>query len=419
MTNGTTDHSRWRQLAFLAAIELLAMSLWFSASAVSPLLQREWGISAESAAWLTIAVQVGFVCGALASAALNLADRFSAPWVLAVSALLGAVCNGAIVMFFGGGLGEDKATAFSCVVFLRFLTGAALAGVYPTGMKLMATWFAKGRGLAIGALVGALTVGSASPHLVRALLPLDEASPGAWRWVLAACSLAAVLAAGLSAGWGRVGPHHVPAPRLEWSYCLRMWFDRPMRQANFGYLGHMFELYAMWTWVPQLLAESYRGAGWSASAASGATFFAIASGLVSCLVAGLAADRVGRCVTTAVCLGVSGGCALAAGWLVPYPTLLTIVCVIWGLSVVADSAQFSAAISELCDPRYVGAALAMQTCAGFLLTTVTIRALPGVQQSLGWPAAAGLLALGPAFGVWHMLRLRASADSQRLAGGAR
>src|SRR5205823_7857655 len=167
-------------------------------------------------------------------------------------------------------------------------------------------------------------------------------------------------------------------------------------------LGHMFELYAMWTWAPRLLLVSYAAADWNENAARAAGFATVAIGGLGCVLAGFAADRAGRCWTTVVSLIVSGGCALAAGSLLDHPALLTIVCLIWGFAVVADSAQFSAAISELCDPRFVGTALTIQTCAGFLLTTITIRAVPSVQQVAGWPWALGMLAVGPAFGIYHM-----------------
>jgi MFS family permease len=291
------------------------------------------------------------------------------------------------------------------------LTGVMLAGVYPTGMKLMATWFKQGRGLAIGVLVGALTVGSASPHLLAGLAP--------WRTVMLGCSLAALLAGLVAICTVRVGPHLPAATRFDWSYFVRVWADPAVRRANFGYLGHMFELYAMWTWVPYLLKESIAAHSLSTSTAASAAFAAVAIGGQGCVLAGLAADRAGRCSTTIASLVVSGSCAIIAGWLADQPVLLTAVCLIWGFAVVADSAQFSAAVSELCDPRFVGTALTIQTCAGFLLTTLTIRAVPEVQAAYGWGWAFALLALGPVFGVFHMVRLRASPAALKMAGGNR
>jgi len=260
-------------------------------------------------------------------------------------------------------------------------------------------------------LVGALTIGSASPHLLAGLAH--------WRTVMYVASAAALLAGLLALATVQVGPHLPAATRFDWSYFARVWADPAVRRANFGYLGHMFELYAMWTWAPRLLRESYLAHSLSPSAAATAGFAVVAIGGLGCVLAGLTADRAGRCWTTIASLVVSGGCALAAGWLTDQPLLLTAVCLTWGFAVVADSAQFSAAVSELCDPQYVGTALTIQTCAGFLLTTLTIRAVPEVQASCGWCWALAMLALGPLFGVFHMARLRATDAATKMAGGHR
>jgi len=408
MTN--SDSRRWSQLALLAAVELLAMSLWFSASAVTQALKESWHLSRGAESWLTISVQLGFVVGALASAVLNLSERFAPPRLLAGCAILGAALNAAIPLVITDDIGRTSG-GFAVLVALRMATGVMLAGVYPTGMKLMATWFKQGRGLAIGVLVGALTIGSASPHLLAGLAH--------WRTVMYASSAAALLAGLLALATVQVGPHLPAATRFDWSYFARVWADPAVRRANFGYLGHMFELYAMWTWAPRLLRESYLAHSWSPSAAATAGFAVVAIGGIGCVLAGLTADRAGRCSTTIASLVVSGGCALSAGWLTDQPLLLTGVCLIWGFAVVADSAQFSAAVSELCDPQFVGTALTIQTCAGFLLTTLTIRAVPEVQASYGWGWALAMLALGPVFGVFHMARLRASDAAAKMAGGHR
>jgi MFS family permease len=234
-----------------------------------------------------------------------------------------------------------------------------------------------------------------------------------------ASSAAALLAGLLALATVQVGPHLPAAMRFDWSYFARVWADPAVRRANFGYLGHMFELYAMWTWAPQLIRQSYAAAKWSPQEAGYASFSIVAIGGLGCVLAGLTADRAGRCWTTIASLVVSGGCALAAGWLADQPVLLTVVCLIWGFAVVADSAQFSAAVSELCDPQFVGTALTIQTCAGFLLTTLTIRAVPEVQATYGWGWAFALLALGPVFGVFHMARLRAMDSATKMAGGWR
>jgi MFS family permease len=340
---------------------------------------------------------------------------------MAICAFLGAVFNFLIAQV----IDDDYAMqgeGFALAVSLRFWTGVMLAGVYPTGMKLMATWFVKGRGLAIGVLVGALTIGSASPHLINAL-PLDEWSEqylggvAAWRVVMMIASASAAAAAVVAALFVRAGPNLPTAARFDWSYFARVWAEPALRRANFGYLGHMFELYAMWTWAPQLLLVGYESAHWSRESARVAGFATVAIGGIGCVLAGLTADRAGRCWTTIVSLIVSGGCALVAGSLIDQPGVLTAVCLVWGFAVVADSAQFSAAISELCDPRFVGTALTIQTCAGFLLTTLTIRAVPTVKDWLGWQGALALLAVGPVFGIYHMARLWWMEEARKMAGG--
>jgi len=420
MSESTADSRRWPQLALLAVVELLAMALWFSATAVTPALKSSWGLSDGAVAWLTISVQLGFVIGALASAVLNLSDRFSAPWIMACCALGGAGFNFAICLAppdFG-----QSAAGFAVVMLLRMLTGIMLAGVYPTGMKLMATWFIRGRGLAIGVLVGALTLGSASPHLLTAF-PLEMFSSQqlgswpAWRVVMAVASASAGAAAIIAAIFVGTGPHLPVATQFDWSYFARVWTEPALRRANFGYLGHMFELYAMWAWAPQLLLASFEQAGWSAASARLAGFATVGIGGAGCVLAGFIADRVGRTWTTIASLIISGGCALIAGSLLHQPALLTAVCLVWGFAVVADSAQFSAAISELCDPRFVGTALTIQTCAGFLLTTLTIRAVPAIQAAWGWHAAFAILALGPLFGIYHMAKLRSMREASKMAGG--
>ena len=417
----TAPAGRWRQLAWLAAVELLAMALWFSATAVAPALRSEWQLSSASAAWLTISVQLGFVIGALVSAVLNLSERWAPPAMMAGCAAAGALFNGGLLLIepdFG-----RTGAGFTVALLLRMATGAMLAGVYPTGMKLLATWFVRGRGLAIGVMVGSLTVGSALPHLLSAL-PLELWSRAttawpAWKLVIASASACAVVAAIIALALVRNGPYLQRSARFDWRYFARVWTEPALLRANCGYLGHMFELYAMWTFAPQFLLSSYAAAQFNESSARMAGFATVAIGCIGCIVAGRIADRAGRSWTTIASLAASGSCALVAGSLHEQPILLTVVCLLWGLTVVADSAQFSAAISELCDPQFIGTALTIQTCAGFLLTTLTIRAVPALAGAVGWPVAFGVLALGPVFGIYHMVRLRGMPEAAKMAGGRR
>jgi MFS family permease len=404
-------HRKPAQLVLLASSTLLALSLWFSASAVMPQLDAAWDLTASQRSWLTMSVQIGFVAGALASAALNLADRVSARVLFAWSAAVGAAANAAIALAV-----DTPESAFA----LRFLTGMALAGVYPPGMKLVATWCLRDRGFGIGLLVGALTVGSALPHLLGAgaLLGAGGGVPP-WRITLLTCSALALLAAALAALFVREGPHLARALRFEVREATAGLRERAPRLANFGYLGHMWELYAMWTWVPVMLLASYARVGWEPSSARLAAFAVIAVGGVACVLAGLLADRIGRTTVATASLMVSGACALTVGLAFDAPALLTAICLVWGFAVIADSAQFSAAVSELADARYVGTALTMQTALGFLLTLVSIRLVPALVETIGWTWAFSVLALGPALGAWAMLRLRALPEAARMTSGRR
>ena len=390
----------------LSLAELLAMSVWFSASAVVPALALAWRLSASGQAWLTMSVQLGFVAGTLASAVLNLADRLSARRLFAVSSILaGAATLGVPLLAHGP----------AAALLLRFMAGASLAGVYPVGMKIMATWTREDRGFGVGLLVGALTLGSALPHLLKAF-----GGAGDWESVLAGSGGLAVLGGLIAAAFMTEGPYRTPAPKFDWRFAATIWRDRPVALANLGYFGHMWELYAAWTWVPVFLIASFRQAGVGERWAALAGFAFIAAGAAGSLVAGKLADRVGRTAVTSAAMAASGACSLVVGTLFgSSPWLLTPLVVVWGFAVVADSAQFSAGVSELAPPERTGTVLTLQTSLGFLLTLVTIRLVPALERLVTWRWAFAVLALGPAAGIAAMLRLRRRPESGRMASGRR
>jgi len=396
-------------LIVLAVSELLAMAPWFSASAVAPALARVWHLTPATTAWLTISVQLGFVAGALVSAILTLADRLSARRLVAGSAAVAALATVGVAAAPGLGVG----------IACRLLTGAALAGVYPPGMKIAAGWFKESRGWAIGILVGALTLGSASPHLVRWAV-----SPDAWRIVLVVAAISALAGGLLVLFVPNDGPHAAPSPPFSLTAAPRILRDRAVALANLGYLGHMWELYAMWTWIAVFIAASEharRGGDADVTALAALTTFAVVgSGAIGCWLGGKYADRLGRTLVTSVSMLVSGICALNVGVFYGAPLIALLpILLLWGISVVADSAQFSAAVSELAPREYVGTALTLQTSLGFLLTAATIYLLPTVAGAIGWRWSMSVLAIGPAVGVWAMLALRHRPEALRLAGGKR
>jgi MFS family permease len=415
---------RWRALALLATATFLAMTTWFSASAVIPQLRAEWHLTATQAALLTIAVQLGFVAGALFSATFNLADLVSPRRLIFLGAAGAALVNLALVWCEG----------VRGAVPLRFATGAWLALVYPSALKEMATWFSSsssarnsaaadrpaqelagwraGRGTALGVMVGALTLGSALPHLLNAF------GGAAWKTVIAATS-ALTLLGGLCALAARDGPFPFPRAVFDPRQVWLVFANRGVRLASFGYFGHMWELYAMWTWIGVFLLDYFSASGASAARqmAGVGAFAMIGVGAIGCAVAGVLGDRWGRTRTNALALLISGSCCLLIGWPgLPTPAVILIgLC--WGFWVVADSAQFSTMVTETADQSYVGTAVTLQLAVGFTLTVATIWLVPVLRDAAGWYGAFAALAPGPAAGILAMLRLKSSPEAARIAGG--
>jgi MFS family permease len=403
-------------LALLGLAELLGMSLWFAGTAIAPQLQERWTLTSSQVGWLTTSVQLGFVAGSATIAVLNLADILSSRLLFTVAALSGALFNGALLL----------ADGFIPAVATRFMCGFCLAGVYPPAMKMISTWFRSQRGLAVGTIVGGVTIGKAVPYLVHALPDAGIAS------IIAAGSAGAVIAAGIVWLAYRDGPYpFLPRP-FSWSLVATVVREPRWRLATGGYLGHMFELYSYWTWIPAFLAASAVSSGASFAGASASSFasssvallsFAtIAIGGVGCVWGGRVADRIGRERFVILALAASGACSLLIGltygltwW------LLAPVALAWGFFVVADSAQFSVLVTESVPSHAVGTALMVQTSLGFLLTTLTIQLVPPVVDSLGWQWAFPLLALGPIAGIAairRLLTLKARQGTRNIPAGS-
>lgn len=385
--------NKWATLLWLSLAELLAMVVWFSASAATPQLAELWSLDNNGQAWLTMSVQIGFVVGALGSALLTLADRIPARRMFIVSTFAAAAAT-ALIPFFSN--------MVVIALLLRFLTGAFLAGVYPVGMKIMASWTKEDRGLGIGLLVGALTVGSAAPHLLNALGGMVD-----WQGLLWLAAAQAAVGGVIAILFVQEGPYTTKSPRFRLGDVRYVLMDKKVMLANLGYLGHMWELYAMWAWLFAFLSASFALVDIASSWAALVTFLAIAGGGVGSVVAGKVADRVGRSRVTSASMLVSGACALLIGrFFGAHPLLIAGIAIVWGLFVVADSAQFSASVSELADKRYMGTALTLQTSLGFLLTLFSIRMIPTLVDVVGWEWAFAFLAIGPLVGIWAMMSLR-------------
>jgi MFS family permease len=378
---------------------VLSISPTFSATAVLPQLKLEWGVSSSTGSWLTIALQLGFVVGALLSSIVNLPDLISAARVMFVSSVGMALVNGLLA-------GVDTVGP---AIALRFATGLFAAGIYPPGFKLMATWFQRGRGMALGVLAGAIAVATALPHLINGLGGLD------WRAVVLVTSALTLMGGWIAGFLVGEGPFPFPQATFDPRQARRTLANRGVRLASFGYFGHMWELFAMWAWFHVFFA-TVGGVGPRTSAF--ATFAVIGVGGLGCIAGGILGDRWGRTRTTAAAMSISATCALIIGFLADAsPMVVLVIGLVWGATVIADSAQFSTMVTELADQAYVGTALTIQLALGFTITVATIWLIPIVEAAHGWGWAFALLAPGPILGTVAMLRLKSLPEAARIAGG--
>lgn len=399
--------SRSRALIFVSAATFFTLSVWFSTNAISGALETEKAIDESAIAVLTIAVQLGFVFGTLLIAITNLSDLINARTLFAISAVLAAVTNLLVIPI----------ESTPALIAARFATGAFLGGVYPPAMKVISGWYTKGRGFALGTMVGALTIGSGSPHLLRSVFSEN------WQAVIVGSSILAITGGLILKFIVTDGPHDVNGAKFNPRYLIGALTERGPRLALTGYLGHQWELYAMWAWIGSFMlyvVGEKSLIGDSLDLASGLTFLVFAIGAVASSYAGAWSEKIGRTAVTSIAMIISGTVAAFIGFIpTEFTVLIVILAMIWGASIIADSAQFSTAMTELSDPAYRGTMLTFQTGIGFALTAVSIWLLPIVKDSSGWGWAFAMLALGPVVGTAAMLRLRSLPEASKLAAGKR
>ncbi len=372
---------------------LLSSSTWFSGTAAVPILRRQWRLTDAESAWITIAVQAGFITGTFLYSYLNLSDRFNARRVFLVSALLGATFNGAFAWFASG---------LQSVVALRFLTGLTLAGVYPVGMKIVATWFRAGLGWRLGLLVGSLTLGTASPYLIQAVgTDLD------WRALVSLASLSSAAGGLLIQSAVKDGPYLRARARFDPAMLFKVFRHKPFRYTALGYFGHMWELYAFWSLITFYLGASFRdhAESWMDRLPLLA-FLTIGIGAIGCAAGGWISRWSGEAPVAIASLAVSGTCCALSGMAYSLPAAWMFAFIlIWGVFVVSDSPQFSALAARHCPAEYTGTALTVQNGIGFAVTVISIQVLPLAAGVTGWRWAFMILAAGPAAGAYFMSKL--------------
>lgn len=387
--------NRWLALFWISISVLFALSLWFSASAIVPELKMVWNLNSIMEAWVTASVQIGFIVGTLFSAYFSIPDRYNSRNIFSISALLGSIFNLTLIFIDQAFLG----------IVLRFFTGVALAGVYPTAVKLISQWFSNKRGIAIGILIGALSLGSALPHFVVMFF-----SSVNWKIVIIVSSILTLIAA-IIMNWILVdAPTTAKRNPVSFRLIKKVVKNKPVMLANYGYFGHMWELYAMWTWLPFFLTASFMKNSPQIDPFFSAlvSFLSIGvAGAVGCIVGGYVSDKIGRSNLTIIAMAVSAVSSILIGFTFGLSIWITLVIsLIWGVSVIADSAQFSAAVTEFSESEYVGTAVTFQMSVGFLITIFSINLIPFLQEHIGWEWVFAVLSIGPILGIISMIKLK-------------
>jgi len=378
-------------LPLIVLSQFAGTSLWFVGNAILPDIQRSLNIQTNAPGDITSVVQLGFIAGTLIFAIFSIADRVTSAKVFFVSSLIAALSNVSIIWF---------AKNMADLYVLRFLTGFFLAGIYPVGMKIASDWYEKNLGKALGFLVGALVLGTAFPHLLRSSL---YALP--WRQVLVYTSAFAFTGGLLILLFVGEGPYRKPATRFQFSVILQIFRSADFRAAAFGYFGHMWELYTLWAFIPYIFSF-YNSSSHQAMNVPLWSFIIIAAGGVGCIAGGYISQKAGSSRVAFFALLISGLCSLCSFAFFHLPIVIFIPAVIlWGITVAADSPQFSTLVAKTAIPEYKGTALTIVTCIGFAITIVSIQFITRLENWLKIDSLFVLLAPGPLIGLLFLFRL--------------